>query len=57
MCQITLRQDFEVLCQITLRLDLRARDGDGVKQASIIEGQDVDLEDVVAVVECRHELA
>ena len=57
MCQITLRLDFEVLCQITLRLDLRARDGDGVKQASVIEGQDVDLEDVVAVVECRHELA
>ena len=52
-----MRLDFEVLCQITLRLDLRARDGDGVKQASIIEGQDVDFEDVVAVVECRQKLA
>ena len=57
MCQITLRLDLENLCQITLRLDLRARDGDGVKQASAFEGQDVDLEDVVAVVECRHGLA
>ena len=57
MCQITLRLDFEVLCQITLRLDLRARDGDGVKQASVIEGQDIDLEDVVAEVECRNRLA